>query len=178
MGEDITVFFRLFIEIYIVMDFFGKPAIHPLFFYSGKIAGYIVWAIYILIHAGVYVFEMEVFYNVALISHLLAGIASVIIFFSLLHLGRSTRFGLSSDNTAFKTKGLYRFSRNPMYLAFYLFTIACILYLPNLLMIILGMYSIVIYHLIILKEEKYLEARFGEEYITYKTKTRRYIWLP
>ena len=157
------------------MDFFGKPAIHPILFYSGKISGYIVWVIYILLNSGVYVFEMEVYYIVALISYVLSFIAAVVIFLSLLHLGRSTRFGLSSDNTTFKTKGLYRFSRNPMYLGFYLLTIACILYIPNILLIVLGIYSIIIYHFIILKEEKYLETRFGDRYITYKMKTRRYI---
>ncbi|MBN1180732.1 MAG: isoprenylcysteine carboxylmethyltransferase family protein [Bacteroidales bacterium] len=156
------------------MDFFGKPAIHPLLFYSGKIAGYVVWTIYILAVSVAYKLEWQKNYYLILISYSFAVIASVIFFFSLLHLGRSTRFGLSSDNTAFKTKGLYRFSRNPMYLGFNLFTFACMLYMPILIFVILGLYSIIIFHFIILKEEKYLIMRFGGNYNVYKKKTRRY----
>jgi protein-S-isoprenylcysteine O-methyltransferase Ste14 len=49
------------------------------------------------------------------------------------------------------------------------------LYWINIIVIILGIYSIITYHLIILGEEKFLEERFGDEYFSYKNKVRRYI---
>jgi protein-S-isoprenylcysteine O-methyltransferase Ste14 len=38
-----------------------------------------------------------------------------------------------------------------------------------------GIYSIVVYHLIIIGEEKFLEKAFREAYLEYKKKVRRYI---
>jgi protein-S-isoprenylcysteine O-methyltransferase Ste14 len=83
--------------------------------------------------------------------------------------------GLPTEKTILKTNGIYRFSRNPMYFGFNLLTIASMLYWININVIILGIYSIIIYHLIILGEEKFLEERFGDEYFSYKKIVRRYI---
>jgi len=39
----------------------------------------------------------------------------------------------------------------------------------------MGLYSMVIYHFIILGEERFLEGRFGFNYLSYKTRVRRYL---
>lgn len=62
-----------------------------------------------------------------------------------------------------------------MYLGFNLITIAAMIYTLNLWIVILGIYSMAIYHLIILGEEMFLENRFGISFIDYKKKTRRYL---
>ena len=67
---------------------------------------------------------------------------------------------IPTDNTELKTNGIYSLSRNPMYLGFNLLTISSVIYTLNFVVIILGIYSIIIYHLIILGEEKYLSAQF------------------
>jgi protein-S-isoprenylcysteine O-methyltransferase Ste14 len=94
---------------------------------------------------------------------------------SLINLGKSTRLGLPNENTTFIEKGLYRFSRNPMYVGFNLFTISSVLINANLLVLIFSLYSTVIYHFIIKGEESFLEKRFGDVYIKYKNKVRRYL---
>jgi len=157
------------------MNFIGKPTINPLFFYTGKIVGYIVWAILIL--SGLHLIgfgnhSIAFLKYIALIVLLIGIIFSII---SLINLGRSTRFGLPKEETAFKTNGFYRISRNPMYLGFDCFTIAAILYTLNIVVIILGVYSMIIYHFIILGEEKFMENRFGDKYNEYKKKVRRYL---
>ena len=62
-----------------------------------------------------------------------------------------------------------------MYIGFNCLTLASMLYTLNITVILLGVYSMMIYHLIILGEEKFLEQRFGDNYMEYKKTIRRYI---
>lgn len=74
------------------------------------------------------------------------------------------------------TSGLYRYSRNPVYIISSLGLISfgfifdtywpIFAFLPAL---------IIVYYTAIRKEEKYLEEKFGEEYLNYKKKVRRWI---
>ncbi len=78
--------------------------------------------------------------------------------------------------TAILDSGLYAVSRNPIYLgmiSIYLgttFLNNSIWFLPILPLVLL-----VIYYGVILREEKYLERKFGEEYLSYKNRVRRWI---
>lgn len=74
------------------------------------------------------------------------------------------------------TTGPYQWSRNPIYLSL------CILYIGIavaadsiwvLLFLVPAVF--VIHHRVILREEAYLERKFGEEYINYKNSVRRWI---
>jgi protein-S-isoprenylcysteine O-methyltransferase Ste14 len=62
-----------------------------------------------------------------------------------------------------------------MYVGFNLWTISAMVYTLNIWIILMGLYSILIYHLIILGEERFMEGRFGYDYMSYKTKVRRYL---
>ena len=157
------------------MEWLGKPTINPLIFYSGKFSGYIAWGILLALLAGSSLPERKVFFynNYIALPILAAGL--ILAGVSLINLGRSTRFGLPTDKTKFKTNGLYRLSRNPMYVGFDLITVAAIIYTLHWLVIILGVYSIITYHLIIKGEEKFLNDRFGDEYRNYQMNVRRYL---
>ncbi|OGC21837.1 hypothetical protein A3J90_07335 [candidate division WOR-1 bacterium RIFOXYC2_FULL_37_10] len=153
------------------MSLIGKATIHPLFFYSGKILGYILWIIYLLS-----LFNNNPPFNFfKIISYALSLIGLVLVFISMINLGRSTRLGLPTENIKFKSNGLYQLSRNPMYLGFNLFTISAIIFIWNFFIALIGIYSIIIYHFIIIGEEKFLEQAFGSKYIEYKKRVRRYI---
>jgi len=157
------------------MEVFGKATINPLIFYSGKISGYVIWVGLLLAILHIEILPKRSFASSNYISYglLISGLLIAVI--SLIQLGRSTRFGLPTKKTKFRTAGIYRFSRNPMYLGFDLITIASIVYFLTPLVIIAGIYSITVYHFIILGEEKYLETAFGEDFKEYKSKVRRYI---
>ena len=74
------------------------------------------------------------------------------------------------------TEGPFRYTRNPGYLAMTLIYagIAC---LTNALwaILLLPVALLVIQRGVIEREERYLEAKFGEEYLSYKAQVRRWI---
>jgi protein-S-isoprenylcysteine O-methyltransferase Ste14 len=157
------------------MELIGKTTINPILFYSGKISGYFIWIIYSL---SVIKINLMIRYDFSYNSYISLITVTVGLFFviiSLINLGRSTRLGLPSESTVLKTNGLYRISRNPMYFGFNLLTVSAMIYMFNLLIFMLGVYSIVIYHFIIIGEEGFLYKRFGAGYSNYKKTVRRYI---
>jgi protein-S-isoprenylcysteine O-methyltransferase Ste14 len=72
--------------------------------------------------------------------------------------------------------GPYRFTRNPMYLALCLVQ-AGIGFLLNdwITLLFVVPLALVLHFGVILPEEKYLEAKFGEQYLALKRKVRRWI---
>lgn len=87
----------------------------------------------------------------------------------------SWRAGIpDTDKTELVTNGIYRFSRNPAFLGFDLMYLGLFLFL-NPLTAVFTVFSIVMLHLQILSEEKYLLKVFGQDYIEYKDRVFRYI---
>jgi protein-S-isoprenylcysteine O-methyltransferase Ste14 len=78
--------------------------------------------------------------------------------------------------TAVVTEGPYRFTRNPMYVGFTLMYVG-ISALANALLPILLLPAVqqLMRRGVIEREERYLEGKFGEEYLHYKAKVRRWI---
>lgn len=78
--------------------------------------------------------------------------------------------------TGLVTNGLYKISRNPMYLGMLVILIGFAIYLGNLTaFLVLPAFYLVITEMQIKPEERMLEEKFGEEYLAYKRKVRR--WL-
>ena len=72
--------------------------------------------------------------------------------------------------------GPYRFSRNPIYLAFALWYLGASLIFNSVYLVIILLIVLVLFdRLQIPREERYLEEKFGEEYTNYKSKVRRWI---
>jgi protein-S-isoprenylcysteine O-methyltransferase Ste14 len=78
--------------------------------------------------------------------------------------------------TAIVRTGPYRFSRNPIYLAFSLFHLGLAIWVNSLGLLITLIPAVLLMALVVIpKEERYLEARFPSEYLSYKDAVRR--WL-
>ena len=93
-----------------------------------------------------------------------------------LSLGKSWRIGIDeNEKIDLITTGIYRFSRNPYFLSFNLVLIGIVLCLLSPIIILTVSVTIILFHLMILKEEKYLEKQHQEEYQKYKNEVRRYI---
>ena len=73
-------------------------------------------------------------------------------------------------------RGVYRYSRNPMYLGLLLLLIAWGVYLSNLLgFACLPLFVLGMNRLQIRPEERAMEAQFGDEYRAYRESVRRWI---
>jgi protein-S-isoprenylcysteine O-methyltransferase Ste14 len=104
---------------------------------------------------------------------LFLGIASIIPAF--LHLGSDSRLGVSDESGELRTTGIYQISRNPMYLGFYLVTLASLVSVPHLVNAGCGLLGIYVHHRIILAEERFLLKEHGAAYEAYRRRVRRYI---
>jgi protein-S-isoprenylcysteine O-methyltransferase Ste14 len=156
------------------MEIKGRPTIHPWLFYTGKIAGYLTWLIFYL--SAFHFYQLRLFHSrlTDLLTVLILAVSIVFITLSLVFLGKSVRLGLPTVKTEFKTGGIYRISRNPMYIGLHLLTLASMVYTCHPVVIIMGIYSFAVYHYIILGEERFLTERFGDAYGYYRQKVRRY----
>lgn len=74
------------------------------------------------------------------------------------------------------TSGLYRYSRNPIYVADIVFLLAWAFYLNNPISLV-GIVGFVLYmnRFQIEPEERALEANFGQDYLDFKARVRRWI---
>ena len=81
-----------------------------------------------------------------------------------------------SESTTLITEGFYKYTRNPMYVGMNSFLLGLMLILQNPLNIFfLIIFFFVVRNMFVLKEEVQMEETFGEDYLTYKRKVRR--WL-
>ena len=111
----------------------------------------------------------------ALIALVVAGLA--------LLLAAANRFVLAGTevkpwktSSAIVGQGVYRFTRNPMYLAMALIYLGLALGLASIAaLVLLPVALLLVQTQIIAREERYLEAKFGDEYRGYKASVRR--WL-
>ena len=119
-------------------------------------------------------------------SHLPAGVrltgfcvgmlGDVIFLLSVLCMKDSWRAGIpDKDKTELVTTGIYRFSRNPAFLGFDLMYVGVLLLYGNLLTLSFSVFAIVMLHLQILQEERYLVNTFGAQYQEYCRHVFRYL---
>jgi protein-S-isoprenylcysteine O-methyltransferase Ste14 len=76
------------------------------------------------------------------------------------------------------TDGIYRWLRNPMYVGVILMLAGfAIAIASDWLLILLVPTALLLHFGVVLREERYLEAKFGEEYRRYASRVPRYGWL-
>ena len=82
----------------------------------------------------------------------------------------------STRSTTIVRTGPYRFSRNPIYLAFILFVLGLSVWFNNAWLLVTLVPAVgVIAMVVIPREERFLESNFNQEYSSYKDAVRR--WL-
>ncbi len=87
-----------------------------------------------------------------------------------------TSFKPHEPSTALITEGPYRYSRNPMYLALSLLYAGLSIAADSpWTLALLAPLLIVMHYGVIIREERYLERKFGDDYRRYKSTARR--WL-
>ena len=103
-------------------------------------------------------------------------IGDAIFLISVLCMKDSWRAGIpDKDKTELVTTGIYRYSRNPAFLGFDLQYVGVLLMYGNLLTLAFSLFAMVMLHLQILQEERYLTNVFGAPYQAYRSHVCRYL---
>jgi protein-S-isoprenylcysteine O-methyltransferase Ste14 len=163
----------LFLRKKIELD--GEAPINRTLFYASKYAIFSVWGAMALASWGIVFSPVEVPRLLQLIALGFWGVGFVLLYLGRLDLGDSFRIGTPKEATRFRTDGLFRMSRNPMYVGVYATIAASCLYTLNPVVVLLGAFVIVIHHTIVLAEEEYMHKVFDQEYLDYCNCVRRYI---
>jgi protein-S-isoprenylcysteine O-methyltransferase Ste14 len=91
-------------------------------------------------------------------------------------LAAGTNVNPSLPTTAIVTSGPFRFSRNPLYMALTLLYFGLTLAVNTWWGIVVLVPLLILMHRgVVLREERYLEAKFGESYRQYCSKVPRYL---
>jgi protein-S-isoprenylcysteine O-methyltransferase Ste14 len=82
----------------------------------------------------------------------------------------------SEPALALVSDGPFRFTRNPMYLALCLLQVAVGFFLNDWITLLFVVpLALILHYGVVLREERYLAAKFGEPYLQYKREVRRWI---
>ena len=103
-------------------------------------------------------------------------LGDIIFLASVLCMKDSWRAGIpDKDRTKLVTSGIYRYSRNPAFLGFDFMYAGLLLMYFNLTMLVVSAFAIIMLHLQILQEERYLTENYGESYREYRKHVFRYL---
>lgn len=96
------------------------------------------------------------------------GLGILLCIVSVLNFARPAENGIN-------LKGFYQVSRNPMYVANFIYFLGCVLLTQSFILSAILIVFQISAHWIILSEERWCVKEFGEEYIDYMNHVRRYI---
>lgn len=122
---------------------------------------------------GTELFKSEI---VGWIGVLLCFVGLLMFLFALISFGTSFRVGIDEDHPGeLVTSGIFAISRNPIYTAFALILLGIFLMIPNWILILYVVAGYWLFNRQILLEEDSLKKIYGDEYMEYCKKVRRYL---
>ncbi|ATW28511.1 phospholipid methyltransferase [Candidatus Formimonas warabiya] len=95
-------------------------------------------------------------------------IGIILYMIAMIHFAKPDQNGLNAG-------GLYKISRNPMYLAFFLYFLGGSMLTSSWLLLFILMIFQISVHYLILSEERWCIKEFGEEYKNYMNTVKRYL---
>ena len=107
----------------------------------------------------------------------------IIVFLGIVLSAISARMFVKADTgllpfeeaTALVTGGVFRFTRNPMYLGMFLMVFGAAFLMGSVgALIPLLIFMLIIRFNFVAGEERFMEASFGQQYLDYKSKVRRW----
>ena len=143
----------------------------PFVYLGGVIVG-------VLVHAFVMPLAIELSLGVRIALAVAAGVAGLVLMGGAIKLFRRTGQDPKpwESTPEIISTGVYRYTRNPMYVGMALLQIALGVGLANWWIIILvPVVLAIVYAIAVRHEEVYLERKFGDQYVHYKASVRR--WL-
>lgn len=114
-------------------------------------------------------------YFISYIGFILYFTGALLILVSRVQIGRfGTAELITEEDHQLITQGVYKHIRNPMYSGGLIATIGfCLVFRCIITLIIMFIYTFLIYRMRIIEEERILLEKFGKEFEEYKSKTKR-----
>jgi protein-S-isoprenylcysteine O-methyltransferase Ste14 len=122
--------------------------------------------------------EQEFFHSeiIAWVGVLFCLAGLLLLLWSLISFGESFRVGIDNEQPdKLITNGVFAFTRNPIYVAFAMILLGQFLIFPNWILFIYIFAGIWLFHRQVLREEDYLKKHYGQEYLEYSDRVRRYL---
>jgi protein-S-isoprenylcysteine O-methyltransferase Ste14 len=109
------------------------------------------------------------------LAFMFVGVATLVLAYSSMAWAKTT-IDPKVHTSRIVTSGIYAYSRNPIYLGWFVLIAGRGLFNASVLALLVAITMLLLlYWVVIVEEETYLESKFGEEYLTYKRSVRR--WL-
>lgn len=109
-------------------------------------------------------------------GYFLAFLSLGIMIIAQFQMGQSWRIGIDEENeTQLKTSGLFKLSRNPIFLSMTLLTLGLFLITPNAFTFIIVIICRIAMQFQVRLEEEFLIKKHGEKYRVYKNNVRRWV---
>ena len=100
----------------------------------------------------------------------------LLLLWSLVSFGQSFRVGIDTDHSdKLITTGVFAFSRNPIYVAFAALLLGQFLIFPHWILLAYIGAGTWLFHRQVLREEAFLRTHYGQEYLEYCNRVRRYL---
>lgn len=91
-------------------------------------------------------------------------------------MGDAWRIGIDrSAPRSLVTRGIFAWTRNPIYAAFDLLLVGVFLLQGRLIFLVLALFLMPMFHLQVLREERFLERLYGDAYRDYRARIGRYL---
>jgi protein-S-isoprenylcysteine O-methyltransferase Ste14 len=91
-------------------------------------------------------------------------------------MGESWRIGVDREHgTKLARAGVFRISRNPIFLGMMVTLLGLLLVIPNAITLMTFVLGVALINIQVRLEEEYLKATHGEEYVRYTQRVRRWI---
>lgn len=177
-----TIFTLFILTVITRVMIFKKKGIKAIFVNPKEIVlfPFILFYFYVVLSATFNLPEVgfELYENgvISWIGVILCLLAYLMFLLGMISFGKSFRVGIDKDNPdKLVTSGMFSISRNPLYTAFILLFLGIFLVMPNwilLLYVFAGFWRI---NEQVLQEEAALKDIYGQEYLDYCKKVRRYL---
>jgi protein-S-isoprenylcysteine O-methyltransferase Ste14 len=157
------------------VDMGGNPPIDKRVFSISKLGIFIPWGCMVIYGWNTDALNAEAPVLLRWIALFLWVSGFTLLFIGRFGLGDSFRIGAPKESTRLKVNGLFRYSRNPMYVGVYATLLASVLYTRSPVILVIALFIAAVHHGIVLAEERYLLSTFGEEYAHYCHRVKQYL---
>jgi len=173
MIKGIFLIIPFFLIRFGLLSFFGKKAVYRVAYFApinkDEIPSYYVYqistaAIFLYTAFLNFYFDFSVLTFLGVLLYILAHILLAI---SIINFSSPDEMGLS-------VKGIYKYSRNPMYISYFICMIAWVLLTKSKVLLIIVIIYQISTHSIIISEERWCLEKFVDEYKVYMARVGRY----